>query len=117
MCGDKYFFRHLKASLSGSPPHVRGQVIGCSWDCLKRRITPACAGTRGVVALLFVCDRDHPRMCGDKRMVKDAEITVKGSPPHVRGQEIFVSTDYVLYGITPACAGTRPRSIFCLALP
>ena len=49
----------------GSPPRVRGKLIGAS-DCpYFRRITPACAGKTTIITTAGKDLKDHPRVCGE----------------------------------------------------
>ena len=50
----------------GSPPRVRGEVLGIIQRLQCIGITPACAGRRGVSAMHFGTSEDHPRVCGEK---------------------------------------------------
>ena len=50
-------------------------------------------------------NRDHPRVCGEKRSVKALLSAVMESPPHVRGKAGHPVTRRAYRGITPACAG------------
>ena len=42
----------------------------------------------------------------DKKAVCLTIPWYQGSPPHARGQDISFLTEYMVPGITPACAGT-----------
>ncbi len=44
-------------------------------------------------------------MCGEKRMSVSASTSRLGSPPHVRGKELWSKEQVEAAGITPACAG------------
>ena len=66
MCGEKHCnFFQVEAEL-GSPPHVRGKVMGLLGTFGPVRITPACAGKSRLSGCLLHCSGDHPRMCGEK---------------------------------------------------
>ena len=54
---------------------------------------------------------DHPRMCGDHISFPSPEADVQGSPPHVRGPLKALHLISLLFGITPACAGTTKNII------
>ena len=77
------------------------------------------------------CDRDHPRLCGEKvcgayRTETKSGITpayagkreenimnkinVEGSPPPMRGKDVVADTATGAVGITPAYAGKSPLS-------
>ena len=68
MCGDHSKCLHSSSSRQGSPPHVRGPHVTSYVLLTVFGITPACAGTTVLVAILRLVIRDHPRMCGDHRL-------------------------------------------------
>ena len=87
----------------------------CPPQPLRFWITPACAGKRGRKEVAPMSNRDHPRVCGEKRSVKALLSAVMESPPHVRGKAGHPVTRRAYRGITPAYAGKRgsgspPRS-------
>ena len=90
---------------------MRGKVqmvfvaLGCN------RITPACAGKSILVIAWVQYCRDHPRMCGEKNIVRKASFDPQGSPPHVRGKAFTHTLYHSIVGITPACAGKRPQVV------
>ena len=89
----------------GSPPRVRGKVrAGCPAG-LPDRITPACAGKSSTRAKTALTRRDHPRVCGEKRILKVYDFEFEGSPPRVRGKVVLDLQAVKDSGITPACAG------------
>ena len=73
-------------------------------------ITPACAGKSGSPGLSLRCAPDHPRMCGEERLMSGCSRPTRGSPPHVRGRERTDPPRRWGGGITPACAGKRAFS-------
>ena len=89
VCGEK---RRLASSCTGfwgSPPRVRGKVrAGCPAG-LPDRITPACAGKSSTRAKTALTRRDHPRVCGEKRILKVYDFEFEGSPPRVRGKVLY----------------------------
>ena len=68
-------------------------------------ITPACAGKSSISSLSASDSGDHPRMCGEKHVIKLSRAKIKGSPPHVRGKGPRLLKEKVKARITPACAG------------
>ena len=50
------------------------------------RITPAYAGKSIRIAPVFITHRDHPRTCGEKRVLSSSSFAKMGSPPHMRGK-------------------------------
>ena len=94
---------------------------------LCAKIAPACAGIRWCRVVLPRPAGDHPRMRGDKSGKRCAPPAVKGSPPRTRGDKAMAASTIpwasgssphtrgqvarsrkiiVLFGITPAHAGT-----------
>ena len=67
VCGEKMWGLQKMYWTKGSPPRVRGKVAIAHCQAVLPRITPACAGKslRGNIPALP--DRDHPRVCGEKR--------------------------------------------------
>ena len=53
-------------------------------------------------------------MCGEKLCKKHNKTMLLGSPPHVRGKVLQVISDFVWFGITPACAGKRLKAAYGL---
>ena len=105
MCGEKLVCGSFFLALAGSPPHVRGKGFTCRKVHSKTGITPACAGKSGGRIDVNQWARDHPRMCGEKKVCKSPFSSMRGSPPHVRGKAILRIFNIFNRGITPACAG------------
>ena len=51
------------------------------------------------------CRRDHPRVCGEKSIVRPSSWPLTGSPPRVRGKARSSALHMRAMGITPAYAG------------
>ena len=107
VCGEKFvevakIFHDL-----GSPPRVRGKVLHLCFRVALKGITPACAGKSGWHSCCPGCNRDHPRVCGEKVLLIIGISKARGSPPRVRGKvsERLMGGNYAR--ITPACAGKR----------
>ena len=105
MCGEKTKPQRVAPPKLGSPPHVRGKVSQFVDGCACHGITPACAGKRGFRSNQPVYPRDHPRMCGEKKLAVFNDESGEGSPPHVRGKGNILEKDEKSFRITPACAG------------
>ena len=71
------------------------------------RITPAYAGKSVKVNEPDCLPRDHPRVCGEKRLRAAPSHPITGSPPRVRGKDFFKRPGKEEPGITPAYAGKR----------
>ena len=84
---------------------MRGKVKSISYNCLGRRITPACAGKSFIVKRDRKLFEDHPRVCGEKGLCSMRGYEVEGSPPRVRGKAVHAAPERQPQGITPACAG------------
>ena len=86
MCGEKFIDFFLVLLIVGSPPHVRGKERPSTLQSTEQRITPACAGKRYALKEVAASEKDHPRMCGEKKLSIICTLSQKGSPPHVRGK-------------------------------
>ena len=105
VCGEKYTCAAVRACRLGSPPRVRGKVARRGLAFSGFGITPACAGKRASSFHSMLTRWDHPRVCGEKQLGKNATDYTLGSPPRVRGKgHRYFLPPYVV-GITPACAG------------
>ena len=49
-------------------PHMRGKELLIARHFDDARITPACAGKRCRLTVCLLRIRDHPRVCGEKRI-------------------------------------------------
>ena len=107
MCGEKLVCWPLVCTIWGSPPHVRGKDDGAPMLAPEIGITPACAGKRCHFTAYRGYTRDHPRMCGEKKVMSGAKDKRMGSPPHVRGKALRFASFGSALRITPACAGKR----------
>ena len=91
----------------GSPPRMRGKAgFECS-HAGKDGITPAYAGKSPECAIRDKKDRDHPRVCGEKRFLLVFQRRFSGSPPRMRGKEKTAIFPLRNGRITPAYAGKR----------
>ena len=84
---------------------MRGKGPAMSPGHITCGITPACAGKRHCKRFSQLVYWDHPRMCGEKKSFANSIEMELGSPPHVRGKGGFRPSSYLLFRITPACAG------------
>ena len=87
ICGEKLSVDFLIEDSLGSPPHMRGKAVNRHFPEPRFGITPAYAGKRMKPARAGKFHEDHPRICGEKRLI-----------PAFRG---------VVLWITPAYAGKR----------
>ena len=89
VCGEKFMSAIALWYAVGSPPHVRGKAEPERLRQLSGGITPACAGKRGVWYNQKLWCWDHPRVCGEKLVLRLTGVKFLGSPPHMRGK-VFV---------------------------
>ena len=107
VCGEQGDGAAAEAWGKGSPPRVRGtEEIEWQTQALTR-ITPACAGNRGLPLAQQHVQGDHPRVCGEQAPSLSVSSWVTGSPPRVRGTVVPADGSNSLSRITPACAGNR----------
>ena len=69
-CGEKVRASTLKNRHAGSPPHMRGKEEADPARGAARGITPAHVGKSITLALCPDVLRDHPRTCGEKRLLR-----------------------------------------------
>ena len=86
VCGEKIEMPYELLLKEGSPPRMRGKEAARYLDRARRRITPACAGKRGMRYKAMRSYRDHPRVCGEKLIGRLARLDGLGSPPRMRGK-------------------------------
>ena len=70
----------------GSPPRMRGKGLSFLFSFQPVGITPAYAGKSGTCLDSIDADRDHPRVCGEKRSLARCRAYLAGSPPRMRGK-------------------------------
>ena len=105
MCGGRCRRCVSLNSGAGSSPRVRGTPsISVLSFCLTR-IIPACAGDAIQRASSEEIVRDHPRVCGGRRCVRQIGERGHGSSPRVRGTRVAEILPLDLARIIPACAG------------
>ena len=105
MCGEKYPSEQHGVRTMGSPLRVRGKAAMVAAFASFLRITPAYAGKRTKPAWNWLRARDHPRVCGEKKIAGKTHALASGSPPPVRGKVYTTAGEANNLRITPACAG------------
>ena len=95
----------------GSPPQVRGKRRSARFGACARGITPAGAGKTASCKGLSIPNSDHPRRCGENKMVETWQPVKHGSPPQVRGKRPVLHRPLRQRGITPAGAGKTASSL------
>ena len=105
LCGEKWQKKTLLQNSRGSPPPMRGKVDTRHLFPLWAGITPAYAGKSPKWTESQLRTWDHPRLCGEKRLVLGRTTAHTGSPPPMRGKAKCGSDNVSVQGITPAYAG------------
>ena len=77
---------YLKQAKTGSPPRMRGKGYQKIANELRLGITPAHAGKRFLMCSSVSSSKDHPRACGEKRLLLVRICGMLGSPPRMRGK-------------------------------
>ena len=106
MCGEHRCFPSNIPCSVGSSPHVRGARRHHGRYAGAPGIIPACAGSTDCRRGRVDAAGDHPRMCGEHRLLRAHLIFLSGSSPHVRGARFEHVPHRRELGIIPACAGS-----------
>ena len=104
-CGEKITVSSFCRLWEGSPPPMRGKVLGVIIFEDRAGITPAHAGKSAALVRSLRCLRDHPRPCGEKSIRDGRSSALQGSPPPMRGKERSWPSRSRALRITPAHAG------------
>ena len=107
MCGEKMMKAGSNCAMLGSPPRMRGKVVAVEERDHHLGITPAYAGKRSGSRGIQGGQRDHPRVCGEKKVYRGQGLTALGSPPRMRGKVNRNPDAGADTRITPAYAGKR----------
>ena len=107
VCGEKLCFMPWLIRRLGSPPRMRGKGLQGHQARCRHGITPAYAGKSHWLFRGFLSERDHPRVCGEKKKACARFCMTTGSPPRMRGKVLVALLDLAEIGITPAYAGKR----------
>ena len=105
VCGENLQRASPPSTSGGSPPRVRGKPLESEPHTLGVGITPACAGKTRLCPAAPTRSEDHPRVCGENEHDVASTIWNEGSPPRVRGKQIWLVVKMLSNRITPACAG------------
>ena len=114
VCGEKSDVLQLLLLYAGSPPRMRGKAKAIEAKKKGERITPAYAGKRPSPTCPGWLSRDHPRVCGEKRLLPSFGDIRGGSPPRMRGKGAEGKIIPLPERITPAYAGkSKGKTCFC----
>ena len=98
---------------TGSPPRWRGAPEQWYPPSPSLGITPALAGSTAAATTAARPARDHPRVGGEHKYERLAELIPLGSPPRWRGARNWKYWQYRSGGITPALAGSTWKLRCC----
>ena len=110
-CGNHENKFKLVTNIVGSPPLMREPPRRVTSTCSKDGITPAHAGTTLIVTNCLISLQDHPRSCGNHRLLCKWSLPSTGSPPLMREPQIIIGFFTFSIGITPAHAGTTKERV------
>ena len=105
VCGEKVRRDAPAGGAVGSPPRMRGKAKELPPRQCYLGITPAYAGKSVCRWSRVDPSWDHPRVCGEKHVLRTSKQKSGGSPPRMRGKGADQTTRRVFPGITPAYAG------------
>ena len=88
---------------------MRGKEAPTEAAATVDRITPAYAGKRGLSAEIFIGDKDHPRLCGEKLIARSMYSPIMGSPPPMRGKACGVLSKRDMIRDHPRLCGEKQR--------
>ena len=109
MCGENKNRSPNTSPHMGSSPRVRGKQSAFRHGTRLTGLIPACAGKTVTRRRPAVCQRAHPRVCGENPLFSLPFLPVSGSSPRVRGKPGLGGHKDFMVGLIPACAGKTPR--------
>ena len=112
VCGEKCQSGAHQPVQLGSPPRMRGKAANFGSTGRAAGITPAYAGKRVTIFWKGAWGRDHPRVCGEKRVPPLIGLLCTGSPPRMRGKVHRKRRRTCTMRITPAYAGKRVHNSY-----
>ena len=89
----------------GSSPHARGTRRGRGQERHRIRFIPACAGNARESMTFSSLLTVHPRMRGEREVLKKRVLVIDGSSPHARGTRLPGRSGGGRKRFIPACAG------------
>ena len=114
VCGEHTSRNSSRRRMTGSSPRMRGTRHRRSVRSLRAGIIPAYAGNTGWYVSRYAARRDHPRVCGEHRILSGLVGRIQGSSPRMRGTPWPSCEDKPHPGIIPAYAGnTTSRAAPC----
>ena len=86
LCGEKENAPNDEVKAAGSPPPMRGKGQNQMQKQPHCGITPAYAGKSLSFFSFLSFFKDHPRLCGEKKSLRQSRWRSVGSPPPMRGK-------------------------------
>ena len=114
-CGEHLRKKNVLADSAGSSPRLRGTFCLSILAVNQRGIIPALAGNMWRSFRSSASRRDHPRACGEHRLLLLASTRNWGSSPRLRGTYIQTTHHEPVRGIIPALAGNISSAIVFLS--
>ena len=90
---------------------MRGKALCRAAPWYQPGITPACAGKSETSTYAGYYIGDHPRVCGEKSLLRAVATHRAGSPPRVRGKDTQNDEHRKQGRITPARAGKSVSAV------
>ena len=110
VCGEQLTVAVTVVPVEGSSPRVRGAAEVNGLRDKRVGIIPACAGSRSCRGPPRALAWDHPRVCGEQLRQRHKLSHEPGSSPRVRGAVASTLFTTKMFGIIPACAGSRLKN-------
>ena len=105
LCGERTIVNQGPHSPTGSSPPVRGTPHRHRGARTRRRFIPACAGNANSPSQPSAGKTVHPRLCGERSLMRCLVKPKRGSSPPVRGTQQAGVRRVVGVRFIPACAG------------
>ena len=109
VCGEHWPLNLILTYPSGSSPRMRGTPVRRSRQYDEGRIIPAYAGNTLGGWSCSPSQEDHPRVCGEHRLMTGDPLYGTGSSPRMRGTRHCRPHPHHSFGIIPAYAGNTLR--------
>ena len=111
MRGERLCVSDVASTLIGSSPHARGTLEEQFVIWRPIRFIPACAGNAGTRSTARGAASVHPRMRGERDIVRAHVNSANGSSPHARGTRVVGMGLDQGDRFIPACAGNAKATI------
>ena len=110
VCGERGRHAHPGRQQGGSSPRMRGTPLRAGDQSYLTRFIPAYAGNACRRFARLLCWSVHPRVCGERVVVRLIGAIGRGSSPRMRGTQQLAKTIAGIARFIPAYAGNASRS-------